>query len=85
MWLDLGGTQGVQGQIMGQGVKPTRRGVARNQGGGLGPTGLIRKPPPSGGGGTVVQLMQQGCSLQVCLGQSGAQQKNAKNVTKVGT
>ena len=51
IWLDLGGTQGYLGQPNGQTMHPGRRGVVKNQSGGLGPTGLAGKPPPSGGGG----------------------------------
>ena len=51
---------------------PTRRGVARNQGGGLGPTGLDGKPPPSGGGG-IGSADADGCTaLQPTLGGCGA-------------
>ena len=51
---------------------PTRRGVARNQGGGLGPTGLAGKPPPSGGGGGVTAETEQYTALQVTLWLCGA-------------
>lgn len=80
----LGGTQGVQGQTSGQYWKPTMWGVQRTNLERLWTTRVAGKPPPSGGGGTVVQLMQQGCSLQPPLGQCGAQGKNPKNIEMVG-
>ena len=73
-----GGTQGFQDQTQVQNVVCGRRGVVRNQGGGLGPTGLVRKPPPSGGGGGSVAETEQILPCRCLWGKVGPTQKFAK-------
>ena len=81
--LDSGGTQGFPGQSHGQNGVCGRRGVVRNQGGGLGPTELAGKPPPRWWCGQVSADAGALAALQVCLGLSGAQHKIAKNIRKL--
>ena len=79
MWPGLGGAQWVGGQTKGQTMYPGRRGVVRNQSGGLGLPRLIRKPPPSGGGGLRPADAGDRLCLQPTLIQGGTQYKIYKN------
>ena len=78
------GAQGFQGQLSGQNLHPTRRGVVWNQDGGLRTTGVIRNHHQNGGGETVAAGAGHTAPLQLSLGVYGAQEKNNKNVTKLG-
>ena len=83
--LDSGGVHRFQGQTFGQNWKPGRRGIERSQKWEVGPTMVARKPPPSGGVGCGAADAGASLPLQVCLMLSGAQQKIAKNIRRMGT